>query len=262
MAFWHDIAARALRLGHRRAPAPGGSALTANTEAGPVPLWIYRGSGAGDDAPVYVHVADTGFLHPALAGDHALGAALADALGIVVLIVAPPGAPAHRFPVAPTQTQAVVWWAMLAGRKQGWNGKRLALGGRGTGAGLALGACLELPARMGVKPAGVVALAPVLDLTRATSWREAIALAAYLPDVPARSAPLASPLNAPPESLAGFAPTLVVVGESDPRRGEGEAFAAMLQAAGRDVHLALMPRAEAAQSEVAAFLARVLALKS
>jgi len=234
----------------------------ADTEAGPVPVWIYRGAGAGDDAPVYIHIADTGFLYPAPAQDHALGATLAAALGIVVLVVDLPPAPSSRFPTPPTQAQAVAWWAMMAGRKQGWNGKRLALGGHGTGANLAIGACLELPARMGVKPAGVVALAPALDMTRTPSWREAVALAAYLPDVPARHAPLASPLHAPQDSLAGFAPTLMVVGEGDPRRGEGEAFAAMLQAARRDVRLVPAPRADAAREEVVAFLARVLAPKT
>lgn len=258
MAVWHDIAARAGQFGTRGGRA-GGSLLAADTEAGPVRLQVWRGAGAGNEAPVYIHFPDTGFIATTPRADREFAAALADALGIAVLLVETPAAPAHRFPVQPTQAQALAWWAMLAGRKQGWNGKGVALGGHGTGANLALGACLELPARMGVKPSGVVALAPVLDLTRAETWRERIALGAYVPDRTARLAPLASPVLAPAESLAYFAPSLVVVEERDPRRGEGEAFAAMVQAAGRDVHLVPAPRALAARDAVEGFLARVLA---
>jgi acetyl esterase/lipase len=256
VALWHDIAARLLQLFEQAGPAPIGVPMTAETEAGPVRLWAYRGAGAGADAPVYVHFPDTGFLHRAAGRDDAFCGALAEALGCVVLRVAPPVAPAKRFPAAPTEAQAVAWWAMMAGRKQGWTGKRLALGGRCTGANLALGACLELSARMGVKPLGVVALTPVLDMTEAPGgWRTRLAQAAYLPDRTARLAPLASPVRAPVESLAAFAPTLIVVGEDDPRRGEGEDFAAMLRMAGRAVRLVPVLRPdEAALAEAEAFL--------
>lgn len=259
MALWHDIAARLIGQARGRAAAPGGAPIRADTEAGPVRLWAWRGADAPDDAPVYLHFPDTGFLRPAVAGEAAFAATLAEAIGGVVLVAETPLAPAGRFPVAPTGAQAVAWWAMLAGRKQGWNGKRLALGGRGTGANLALGACLELPARMAVKPAGVLALTPVLDMARAIGWRERVARAAYLPNPTARTAPLASPLHAPAASLAAFAPTLVVVAEDSPRRGEGEAFAAMLRAAGREVRLRSVPRAALPADEAAVFLRSVLA---
>lgn len=260
MAVWHDIAARAFQFLGRSGGGVSGAAVTADTEAGPVPLQLWRGAGAGDDSPVYIHFPDTGFIGPTPRADREFAAALADALQIVVLLAETPRAPTRRFPVQPTEAQALVWWAMLAGRQQGWNGKRLGLGGHGTGANLALGAGLDLPARMGVKPAGLLALAPVLDLTRANTWRDRIAQRAYLPDKAAQFAPLASPLKAPVESLTSFAPSLVVVEEGDPRRGEGEAFAAMVQAAGRDVHLVPAPDALAARAAIEGFLARVLTL--
>lgn len=259
MAVWHDIAARALQIVGRSGGGASGAAVTADTEAGPVRLQVWRGAGAGDDSPVYIHFPDTAFIGPTPRADRELAAALADALQIVVLLVETPRAPARRFPVQPTEAQALVWWAMLAGRKQGWNGKQLGIGGHGTGANLALGTCLELPARMGVKPAGLLALAPVLDLTHTTGWRERIAQGAYLPDRAAQLAPLASPLRAPAKSLAGFAPSLVVVEEGHPRRAEGEAFASMLQAAGRDVHLVPAPRARDARDAIEGFLMRIFA---
>lgn len=253
-----DLAAWALKIAGRKGGGAAGTRLTADTEAGPVHLRLWRGTGAGDDAPVLVYFPDTGLIGAAGLADRDFAAGLAEALRLVVLLVETPSAPSHRFPTQPTEAQALAWWAMLAGRKQGWNGKKLVLGGRGTGANLALGACLELPARMGVKPAGVFALAPVLDLVKATNWRERIAVGAYLPDAAARVAPLASPIHAPAESLAGYAPCLVVVEENDPRRSEGESFAAMLQGAGREVDLVPTPNALAARDAVESFVARVL----
>lgn len=256
MALWHDLAARMIRSAHPPSQRPSGEAMTAETEAGPVRVWAYRGAEAGTAPPVYLHFSDTGFIAPAAGRDDPLARALAEALDAVVLLADLPLAPADRFPKTPARAQALAWWAMLAGRTQGWNGKRLALGGRGTGAGLAVGACLELPARMAVKPVGLVALNPVLDLTTAMGWRERLAIAAYLPDVPARAAPLASPLHAPDESLAALPPSLILTEETDPRRAESTAFATRLEAAGRTAHRA---SSAAERQEITLFLAETLA---
>ncbi len=58
---------------------------------------------------------------------------------------------------------------------------------------------------------------------------------AYEPDVERRMEPLASPLRASEEQLAGLPAALVVVGEADVLRDEGEAYAARLRAAGTAV---------------------------
>lgn len=54
----------------------------------------------------------------------------------------------------------------------------------------------------------------------------------YLPDESRRSEILASPLRASTEELAGLPPALVINGEADVLRDEGEAHAANLRAAG------------------------------
>lgn len=261
MAIFSDMAGRLLRwqAGWSR-PRRADQAQTADTEAGPVDVNVYRPKGTNDQAPVYLHFPDGGFIGRGGGRSDASCHHLADTLGAVVLLADPGGAPGQRFPLLPARAQAVVWWAMLAGRKQGWDGKRLVLGGTGAGANLALGACLELPARMAVRPLAVVARTPVLDLERTpVSWRERIALAAYLPDRLARRAPLATPLAAPAGSLDGFPPTLMVLGRDDPRRGEGEAFAAMLSAAGRDVRVTYPENAARAEPDaVLPFLRAVL----
>jgi acetyl esterase len=55
---------------------------------------------------------------------------------------------------------------------------------------------------------------------------------AYLPDVSARSQPMATPLNATPEQLRGLPEALVIVDENDVLRDEGEAYARKLSQAG------------------------------
>ena len=54
----------------------------------------------------------------------------------------------------------------------------------------------------------------------------------YLPDESRRSEILASPLRAGVEELAGLPPALVINGEADVLRDEGEAYATNLRAAG------------------------------
>ena len=58
---------------------------------------------------------------------------------------------------------------------------------------------------------------------------------AYAPDVEQRLEPLASPLRASDEQLAGLPPAFVIVDEADVLRDEGEAYAARLRAAGTAV---------------------------
>ena len=54
----------------------------------------------------------------------------------------------------------------------------------------------------------------------------------YLPDTARRSESLASPLRASSDELSGLPPALVINGQADVLRDEGEAYAAKLRAAG------------------------------
>lgn len=260
MAIRHDIGARLIQAGGRRltrpapdlrfsgADLPPPEAIRAETEAGEIAVQVYRPADAGADAPVYINFHGGGFVIRAPEQDDHICRHIAAELGCVVLNVDYDVAPQARFPVAARQAQAVCWWASFAGRKLGWDGKRIAIGGHSAGANLAVGACLDLPARMGFKPRGVVAVCAPLDLATPPEEKPApiprplisprlarLFHEAYLPDRAGRAAPLASPLLA--ESLKGFPAALVVVAGHDRLRAEGEAFAARLGAEGGDARL-------------------------
>ena len=140
MALRHDIAARLIQAGARWVTRPGRDlrfagtdlpppeTIRADTEAGSVTLHVYRPPGAGDDAPVYINFHGGGFVMRHPEQDDPVCRHLAAKLGCVVLNVDYDVAPQARFPAAATQAQAVCWWAAFAGRKLGWDGKRIAIG--------------------------------------------------------------------------------------------------------------------------------------
>lgn len=161
-----------------------------------------------------------------------------------------------HYPAASDDVIAAFRWAVAAELASGpW-----ALGGASAGANLATGATLRLLADGGPVPALVFLAYPTL---LAVQPEPDAALRAALdadpeadrfgPDAvrgmyenylggPIHDAPLpAIPGLATPEDLADFPPTLMINGEVDELRVSGEAFAATLAAAGRDVVVVTEP---------------------
>ncbi|MFJ9823077.1 alpha/beta hydrolase [Streptomyces sp. NPDC101160] len=154
-------------------------------------------------------------------------------------------APEARYPVAVEQCYAVAKWVCERGGEIGLDGSRVAAVGDSTGGNLVAALTLLAKERGGVRLLQQVLLCPVTDAGFDTpSYREFATgyflggetmrwfWDQYLPDVRQRNQVTASPLRASLEQLAGLPPALVVTGEADVVRDEGEAYATKLRAAG------------------------------
>lgn len=150
--------------------------------------------------------------------------------------------PEARFPVALEQIYAAGRWARSIADEAGWDPRRIGIAGESSGGNLAAAAALLDRDRGEVGFMHQALIVPVLDATFASrSWEELgrdylltraqleWAVEQYAPGIE-RTEPLLSPFHAP--NLSGLPPTLIVTGEYDPLRDEGEQYAQRLQAAG------------------------------
>ncbi|MEV1176944.1 alpha/beta hydrolase, partial [Nonomuraea sp. NPDC049784] len=154
-------------------------------------------------------------------------------------------APEARYPVAVEQCYAVAKWIFERGGEIGLDGSRMAAVGDSAGGNLVAALTLLAKERGEVRLVQQVLFCPVTDADFDTSSYREFAQGyflgretmrwfwdQYLPDVRRRSEATASPLRATLEQLRGLPPALVVTGEADVVRDEGEAYAAKLRAAG------------------------------
>lgn len=171
--------------------------------------------------------------------------ALANASGHLVISVDYRLAPEHPFPAARDDVLAAVDWALGRGAEQlGYDGSRVVVGGDSAGGNLAAVAVRHHAERV----AGQLLVYPVTDAAMATgSYADAAGagvggltpesmercFTAYLQGADPAD-PDVSPLRG---DLAATPPTLVAVAEHDVLRDDGLAYAAALDAAGRDVAL-------------------------
>jgi acetyl esterase len=174
---------------------------------------------------------------------------LAAEVGAVVLAVEYRLAPEHPFPAAYEDCLAAVRWAGEHVGEIGGDAAGLVVAGDSAGGNLAAAVALavrdggpELAAQLLIYP-GTDFRDGDAHLSRAENGEGLFLTAedmrwfgdAYVPDPADRTDPRASVLLAP--DLSGAAPAVVLTGEYDPLRDEGEAYAAALQAAGVRVDL-------------------------
>jgi acetyl esterase len=150
--------------------------------------------------------------------------------------------PEATLPVALEQIHAAGRWARSNAAQYGWDPQRIGISGESSGGNLAAAAALLDRERGEVGFAHQALIVPVLDATfSSASWAELghdylltraqleWAVQQYAPGVE-RTEPLLSPLHA--GDLSGLPPALIVTGEYDPLRDEGEQYAQRLRAAG------------------------------
>jgi acetyl esterase/lipase len=213
-------------------PVPGGEALAARVYGRREPRRV---------SPLVLHFHGGAFV----SGDLESGACMALLLvrsGAVVVSLAYPLAPAHRFPAAVEAGYVALQWTYRQRNKLAGNGARVYLAGDEAGGNLAAAVALVARDREHPPLAGQVLVAPMLDPCVGTaSLREAQVCQAgackwadgwqqYLRGPMDAEHPYAVPGKA--TRLAGLPPALVLTGADDPMRDEALAYARRLQEAG------------------------------
>jgi acetyl esterase/lipase len=163
----------------------------------------------------------------------------------IVVFVDYTNAPEAQYPVQNEQAYTALEWAVANAGEFGGDPTRVALIGDSVGGNMTAALTLMAKERGGPDLAAQVLLYPVTDADLDTEtyqryaggpWltREAMRWFwdAYLPDESRRSEITASPLQATLEQLRGLPPALIINGEHDVLRAEGEAYARKLAQAG------------------------------
>jgi acetyl esterase len=161
-------------------------------------------------------------------------------------------APEHRFPAGVEDSYAALAGLVEDADALGVAAEAVSIGGISSGGNFA--AVVALMARDRGGPRLIMQLLEIAgtDLTKSThAWRhfapghdttrerDLAMVDLYLPDLPSRAHPYASPLFAP--DLAGLPPAYVMNAEFDPRRDECEAYVARLKDAGVEAVARTMP---------------------
>ncbi|MBV1936274.1 alpha/beta hydrolase [Streptomyces sp. BV286] len=212
---------------------------------GSVRARIVKPAGATGTLPVILYIHGAGWVfgnahtHDRLVRELAVGAEAAVVFPEYDL------SPEARYPVAVEQNYAVAQWIVQQGAAKGLDGTRLAVAGDSVGGNMSAALTLMAKERGDVPLVQQVLFYPVTDASFDTGSYHQFATGYFLrrdgmqwfwdqytTDEADRAQITASPLRATTEQLTGLPPALVVTGEADVLRDEGEAYANKLREAG------------------------------
>ncbi|PKW11941.1 Acetyl esterase/lipase [Streptomyces sp. 1222.5] len=212
---------------------------------GTVRARIVRPAGATGTLPVVLYIHGAGWVfgnartHDRLVRELAVGARAAVVFPEYDL------SPEARYPVAIEQNYAVARWIVREGAAKDLDGSRLAVAGDSVGGNMTAALTLMAKERGGPALVQQVLFYPVTDANFDTPSYHRFATGYFLrrdgmqwfwdqytTDESERAQITASPLRATVEQLQGLPPALVVTGEADVLRDEGEAYANKLREAG------------------------------
>ncbi|MDX3072732.1 alpha/beta hydrolase [Streptomyces sp. MI02-7b] len=212
---------------------------------GSVRARIVRPAGATGVLPVVLYIHGAGWVfgnahtHDRLVRELATGASAAVVFPEYDL------SPEARYPVAIEQNYAVARWIVAEGAAKNLDAARIAVAGDSVGGNMTAALTLMAKERGDVPLVQQVLFYPVTDANFETGSYRQFAEGYFLrrdgmrwfwdqytTDPAQRAEITASPLRATVEQLAGLPPALVVTGEADVLRDEGEAYAAKLREAG------------------------------
>jgi acetyl esterase/lipase len=213
--------------------------------SGAVRARVVRPVGVGDMLPVIVYVHGAGWVFGDAHTHDRLVRELVVGTGAAVVFPEYTRSPEARYPVALEECYAVARWLVPHGASKMLDADRIAVAGDSVGGNMTAALTLMAKARREIPLVAQVMFYPVTDASFDTSSYEQFAEGYFLrrdsmrwfwnqyaPDAAQRAEPTASPLRATVEQLRGLPPALVITGEADVLRDEGEAYAAKLREAG------------------------------
>ncbi|MET4584114.1 acetyl esterase [Conyzicola nivalis] len=215
---------------------------------GKVKLRIVKPKGTTETLPVILYVHGAGWVfgdahtHDRLVRDLAIGANAA------VVFPEYDRSPDVRYPVAIEQSYAAAQWITKSGSEKGLDSSTIAISGDSVGGNMAIALTLLAKERKDVSFVAQLLFYPVTNASFDTQSYKDYAVGYYLTlegmkwfwdqyttNEEERALITVSPLRAEIEQLTGLPRALVINGEDDVLRDEGEAFAGKLRAAGVDV---------------------------
>ncbi|MEV7141813.1 alpha/beta hydrolase [Streptomyces tauricus] len=212
---------------------------------GTVRARVVKPAGATGPLPVIIYIHGAGWVfgnahtHDRLVRELAVGANAAVVFPEYDL------SPEARYPVAIEQNWTVARWVVEQGATKDLDATRIAVTGDSVGGNMAAALTLMAKERGGVPLLQQVLFYPVTDASFDTNSYHQFATGYFLrrdgmqwfwdqytTDEAERAQITASPLRATTEQLTGLPPALVITGEADVLRDEGEAYANKLREAG------------------------------
>ncbi|MFJ8540810.1 alpha/beta hydrolase [Streptomyces sp. NPDC093586] len=212
---------------------------------GSVRARLVRPAGVEGTLPVILYIHGAGWVfgnahtHDRLVRELAVGARAAVVFPEYDL------SPEARYPVAIEQNFTVARWIVEEGADKGLDATRIAVAGDSVGGNMTAALTLMAKERGGVPLVQQVLFYPVTDASFDTASYHQFAEGYFLrrdgmqwfwdqytTDEAERAQITASPLRATTEQLTGLPPALVITGEADVLRDEGEAYANKLREAG------------------------------
>ncbi|HTX11512.1 MAG TPA: alpha/beta hydrolase [Solirubrobacteraceae bacterium] len=212
---------------------------------GSVSVRVLRPAGRdGDTLPVVLYIHGAGWVFGSKHTHDRLIRELCAGTNATIVFPNYDLSPEARYPTAIEENYAALTWIAERGASDGIDASRIAVAGDSVGGNMAAAMTLMAKERSGPRLAAQLLFYPVTDASFDTGSYEQFAEGYYLrrdgmqwfwdqytTSESDRDQITASPLRATVEELAGLPPALIITGEADVLRDEGEAYAAKLRLA-------------------------------
>lgn len=220
--------------------------ITVTGTTGDVRVRIVKPRGAGTETlPVIVYTHGAGWVFGDANTHDRLVRDLATGVRAAVVFPEYTRSPEAQYPVALEQSYAAAKWVATDGDAHGLDASRMAVAGDSVGGNMAAALTILAKERNEFTFVQQVLFYPVTDANFETNSYKEFAVGYFLtlegmkyywdqyaPSADDRKLPTVAPLQASLEELAGLPPALIITGEADVLRDEGEAYASKLRRAG------------------------------